>query len=81
MLTPEQQRQYNADIDQSLERTQTSLRSIVNRQLAPQQQADLDEIHNFIRQAEATRGADLPAAKRLAERGEVLARNLEKSLR
>ncbi len=81
MLTPEQQRQLNADLDQSLERTQTSLRAIGNRQLTQQQRADMDEIRNFIRQAETTRGADLPAAKRLAERAELLARNLEKSLR
>jgi hypothetical protein len=81
MLTPEQQRQFNADIDQSLERSQASLRAVGNRQLTQQQRADVDEIRNFIRQAGATRQADLPAAKRLAERAEVLARNLEKNLR
>jgi hypothetical protein len=81
MLTPDQQRQLNTEIDQSLDRTQASLRSIGNRQLTQQQQSDVDEIRNFVRQAQATRGADLAAAKRLADRAEVLARNLEKSLR
>jgi hypothetical protein len=81
VLTPDQQRQLGADIDQSLEHAQASLRSIGNRQLTQQQHADMDDIRNFIRQAQATRSTDLPAAKRLAERAEVLARNLEKSLR
>jgi hypothetical protein len=81
MLTAEQQRQLNADLDQSLEHAQTSLRSIGGRQLTQQQQGDLDDIRNFIRQAQATRGTDLAAAKSLAERAEVMARNLEKNLR
>jgi len=79
MLTPDQQRQYSADIDQSLEHAQASLRSIGNRQLTKEQQADLNEVRNFMHQAEATRASDLAGAKRLAERAEVLARNLERS--
>jgi len=81
ILTPEQQRQYNSDIDQSLQRADASLKSIGNRQLSNEQQASLDEARNFIRQAQATRASDLPAALRLAERADVLARNLASSLR
>jgi outer membrane biosynthesis protein TonB len=80
VLTAAQQRQYNSAIDESLERAQTSLRSIGNRALTKQQQATLEETQNFIRQAQATRGKDLAGARRLAERAEVLAKNLEKSL-
>lgn len=80
VLTAAQQRQYNSAIDESLEHAQTSLRSIGNRTLTKQQQANLEETQNFIRQAQATRGTDLAGARRLAERAEVLARNLERSL-
>lgn len=80
VLTPDQQRQYNAEIDQSLQRAEASLKSIGNRQLTDQQQASLDEARNFIRQAQATRASDLPGARRLAERAEVLAGNLASSL-
>jgi hypothetical protein len=81
ILTPDQQRQYNSDIDQSLQRADASLKSIGSRQLSSEQQASLDEARNFIRQAQATRATDLPAALRLAERADVLARNLAGSLR
>ena len=80
MLTADQQRQYNAAIDQSLQRAEASLKSIGNRQLTDQQQASLDEVRNFVRQAQATRASDLPGARRLAERAEVLAGNLASSL-
>lgn len=80
VLTPDQQRQYNADVDQSLQRAEASLKSIGNRQLTEQQQASLDEVRNFIRQAQATRASDLPGARRLAERAEVLAGNLANTL-
>ncbi|HUJ49452.1 MAG TPA: hypothetical protein VLW25_04615 [Bryobacteraceae bacterium] len=81
MLSADEQRQYNAAIDQSLQRAEASLKSIGNRPLTDQQQASLDEARNFIRQAQATRASDLPGARRLAERAEVLAGNLASSLR
>ena len=68
-------------IDQSLQRAETSLKSIGNRRLNNQQRASVDEARNFIRQAQATRSTDLPGARRLAERAEVLAGNLASSLR
>lgn len=81
VLTPEQQRQYNADIDQSIQRAEGNLRSIGTHQLSSEQRASLEEAQNFIRQAQNARAADLPAAKRLAERADVLAANLANSLR
>jgi hypothetical protein len=63
-----------------VEHAQASLRAIGNRQLTAEQRASLEEIQNFIRQAQNTRGADLPGARRLAERAELLARNLERSV-
>jgi len=81
ILTPEQERQYNSAIDQSLARAQSSLGSIGNRQLTKEQQAVVDQIQSFIRQAQTTRKSSLPAARSLAERADVLARDLAGSLR
>ena len=81
ILTADQQRQYNRAIDDTLSRARASLASISNRQLTQAQQTNLGQIQNFMQQAETTRASDLPAAKRLAERAEVLAKNLAKSLR
>lgn len=80
ILTEEQQRQHNSAIDQSLARAQSSLGSIGKRQLNKEQQTDFDQIQGFIQQAQALRGSDLPAARRLAEKAEVLARNLAKNV-
>jgi len=80
VLTPERQKEYNGAIDQSLEHAQSSLRAIGNRQLTAEQRASVQEIQNFIRQAQTARTSDLPGARRLAERAEVLGRNLERSV-
>jgi hypothetical protein len=80
LLTPQQQRQYNTDIDQSLGRAQASLRSIGGRQLNAEQHERVVQVENFIQQAQATRKSNLPGAKSLAERAEVLARDLVASL-
>ena len=81
ILTTEQERQYNSAIDQSLARTQTSLGSIANRKLTKEQQAVVAQIQSFVQQAQTTRKANLPAARSLAERADVLARDLAGSLR
>jgi len=80
MLTPDQQRQYNTDIDQSLQHAQTSLGAIRNRQLNKEQQDRLAQVRTFIQQAQTVRASDLPGAKSLAERAEVLARDLAASM-
>jgi hypothetical protein len=76
VLTPDEQRQYNASIDQSLSRAQASLNSIGGRQLSKDQQADVEQIRSFMQQAQASRGSDLPGAKSLAQRAEVLAKDM-----
>ena len=81
ILTPDQQRDFNAAIDQSLSRAQTILGSIGARQLSKEQQGTLDQIRNFIQQAQETRKSDLQGAKSLSERAEVLARDLAASFR
>jgi ABC-type sugar transport system substrate-binding protein len=79
ILTPDEQKQYNAAIDQSLSRAQASLNSVGGRQLSKDQQAQLEQIRNFIQQAQAARGSDPAGGKSLSERAEVLARDLAAS--
>jgi len=81
LLTPDQQRQYNTEIDQSLQHAEASLNSIGNRQLSKEQRDRAGEVRTFIQQAQSTRASNLPGAKSLAERAEVLARDLAASLR
>jgi hypothetical protein len=76
VVPPDQQRQLNTAIDQSLSRAQSSLAGIANRELNKDQQALAEQIRKLMQQAQASRGADLPGAKSLAERAEVLAKDL-----
>ena len=81
ILSVDQQREYNTAIDQSLSRAQTSLGSIGNRQLNQEQQSLVEQIRSFMQQAQESRKSDLPGAKRLAERADVLAGDLAASFR
>jgi hypothetical protein len=80
VLTADEQRQYNNAIDQSLSHAQASLTSVGARQLDKDQQAQAEQIRNFMQQAQSTRNSDPAGAKSLAERAEVLARDLAASL-
>jgi outer membrane biosynthesis protein TonB len=80
LLTSEQQREYSSAIDQSVGRAQSSLRSIGNRQLTAEQHERVVQVENFIQQAESLRKSNLAGAKSLAERADVLARDLLASL-
>jgi hypothetical protein len=79
ILTPDEQRQYSAAIDQSLAHAQTSLNAIGGRQLNKDQQTQVEQVRNFMQQAQSTRASDPAGAKSLAERAEVLARDLAAS--
>jgi len=81
ILTPDAQKQYNASIDQSLSHAQTSLSSIGGRQLNKDQRAEVEQIRNFMQQAQTARASDPAGAKSLAERAEVLARDLAATFR
>ena len=81
LLTPEQQRQYNNAIDRSLGRAQAHLRAIGNRQLNAEQHDRVLQVESFIQQAQALRKTNLQGAKSMADRAELLARDLLASLR
>ncbi len=76
ILSSDQERQYNLAIDQSLARAETSLKAVANRKLSKEQQAVVNQVRNFMQQAQTTRKTNLTAARSLAERADVLARDL-----
>jgi len=81
VLTEDQQKQYNAAIEQCLTHAQTSLGALANRQLSQEQQATMAQVQSFMQQAQEKRKTDLAAAKSLAERADVLASDLVASVR
>lgn len=76
MLSSEEERQYNALIDQTLSQTEGSLRELSKRSLTPDQQSSMREIQELMRQANAARKVDLVSARSLADKAQVLARDL-----
>jgi hypothetical protein len=80
VLTADQQKRFNASVDQSLAHAQASLESVERRQLNKDQQAEVEQVRSFIQQAQGARSSDLAGAKSLAERAEVLARDLAASV-
>jgi len=81
ILTADETKQYLAAVDESLARAQTSLNSVNGRQLNKDQQAQVEQIRNFMQQAQGSRDSDPAGAKSLAERAEVLARDLAATFR
>ena len=81
VLTDDQQKQYSASIDQSLSRADASLNALNGRQLNKDQQSEVEQIRSFMQQAKSARGSDPAGAKSLAERAEVLARDLAASFK
>jgi hypothetical protein len=57
------------------------LAAIASRKLTKEQKAVVAQIQSFIQQAQTTRKSSLPAAKSLAERADVLAKDLAGSMR
>ena len=80
ILTPEQQQQLNDSVNRRLERAQQSLRLIEKRRLNRQQAAAAQQIRTFIHQAQEARSNDLLRANNLAERADVLAEDLLRTM-
>ncbi|MEK7408772.1 MAG: hypothetical protein AAB225_27215 [Acidobacteriota bacterium] len=78
ILSPEQQRECNEAIDQSLARAQAALARFNGRRLTDDQAAAVARVRTFILQAEQARKTDLLTARALAERADVLAQDLLK---
>jgi|SRR5579862_3926979 len=77
LYTPDEQRDYNRIIDESLTRVRRILESLSHKNLNPGQQEQINRITNFQKQAEQAREAqDLLTAKNLAQRADTLATDL-----
>ena len=81
MLSSSEERQYNALIDQTLSQTQSNLNLLAKRSLTPDQQSSIRAIQEFMSQANATRTVDLVSAKALADKAQVLARDLVRNVK
>ena len=75
-LTPQQQRENDRLIDQHIQHANQALTSIGNRQLTSEQKATVAQIRGFIEQAQQMRTTDVLRARSIAERADVLTRDL-----
>jgi len=80
ILTPAQRAEYNRNIDQSLHRAEKTLQVASGRTLTREQAASVAMIASFIRQAESLRNDDLVTALSLAQRADLLAKDLNSRL-
>ena len=80
-MTPEEQRAYNAQIDQHIQRATQALALVGKRTLTAQQKTSVAQIRGFIAQAQQMRGTDVVRAKSLAERADILTQDLVSTLK
>lgn len=80
ILTVQQQQEYNQAIDRSIYRAQRNLAALGGRRLNPEQSLAVERIKTFVQQALEARKTDLIRAKSLAERADVLAEDLLRSI-
>ncbi len=80
-LGADEQRALNANIDEHLANAQRVLLSLAGKRLNRQQTDSAEHVKSFIAQAVETRKTDLAAARSLAERADVLASDLARSVK
>lgn len=81
LLSPEEERQYNREIDEALERAHRHVALVSQRPLSAEQQVLLERVNAFLQQTVEIRQLDLVTARSLAQRADLLARDLERSTR
>lgn len=81
LLTPAEQRRYQGELDAYLRSADAILASVAMRSLDTQQADLVVRIRSFSQQARDAREADLMTARNLAQRADVLARDLQRTLR
>lgn len=77
IFTAEQIREYNKDLDESLDRVRRALTSLTGRRLNPDDLITMERIRTFQKQAEEARKDDLVTAVQLAKRADALAKDLQ----
>ena len=80
VLTPEQTKAYNEEIDRNIADAQRAVGTVGSRRLNGEQTTYLARVRAFIDQANEARRADLFRARNLSERARVLAEDLVKSV-
>lgn len=81
ILTPEQTKELARRLDAALERTRNAVVLIEGKLLTKEQKETLTRIRSFIAQAEQTRERDLTSSVSLADRADLLSRDLLENLR
>jgi hypothetical protein len=81
ILSPERQRQYQADLKRSLTAARAAASHAGTTALTPTQQETVARIQTFIEQAEGMAGQDLATAVQIARRAELLGQELSRALR
>lgn len=81
ILPPEQTRELAKRLEEAVERTKSAVVLIEGKLLTKDQAETLGRIRSFLAQAEQTREADLAGSVSLAERADLLSRDLLERLR
>jgi len=81
VISPQLKHRMDAEIDRAVHNAQMSLQSLTGKNLSAQQQLAAAQAGSFLRQAVEMRKQDLSSARSLAQRAEVIARDLAKSVR
>lgn len=81
ILTDQEVRRYRGELDQSTRTAEQILQSALGRQLNQTQSSTANQVRTLLRQASEQRETDLVAARNLARRAEILARDLQRTLR
>jgi hypothetical protein len=80
IFTPEQWRDYNRTLDESLDRVRRALEVLDGKKLNAEQKETRNRIRTFQKQAEQARQQDLVTAGNLARRADLLAKDLVERL-
>jgi hypothetical protein len=76
IFTPDQTREYNRTLNDSLDRVRKALAVVAGKNLNAEQSEIANRIRTFERQAEQAREQDLVTAVSLARRADLLAQDL-----
>lgn len=76
MLTPERKLALNREIDGSLTRARRNLSALAGKNLDAAGRETTRQVESFIQQAQTARASDLEASHSLAERADLLSRDL-----
>ncbi len=80
MLSSDEERVYNQDIDRDLQRVRAALKVLNAKPLSDPQKEVVKQIETFLKQAEDLRKTDLVEAKGLTHKADILTRDLQESL-